>query len=82
MATERTVTGNSEGRAEMGLQAEGSRRYRIVADGYPEHEITVELEKGTKTIERISLTPIISEAVKKEIEETAATEAKELMIEK
>lgn len=71
LETERTVT-SVAGRAEMGLQAEGSKQYRIVADGYPEQTITVDVKAGTKSIERISLAPFVGAAAKAEIEETAA----------
>lgn len=71
LETERTVT-SADGRAEMGQQAEGSKQYRIVADGYPEQTITVDVKAGTKSIERIALTPFVSAAAKAEIEETAA----------
>ncbi|MEO5569868.1 MAG: hypothetical protein ABIT08_17490 [Bacteroidia bacterium] len=70
--TERTVTANAEGRAEMGQQAEGSNSYRIVADGYEEKTITITVAAGTKTIQKFSLKPLVSEAAKAEIAGSAA----------
>ena len=43
LETERTVTADNNGRAEMGQQAEGTKNYRIVADGFPEDTISVAL---------------------------------------
>ena len=53
-------------------EASGSKKYRIVADGYPEDIITVDVKTGTKTIQKISLNPLISEAAKAEIDATAS----------
>lgn len=61
VSTERTVTGDDEGRAEMGQQAAGSTTYRIEANGFPEHLFTVNLETGTKLIKKISLMPLVVE---------------------
>ena len=70
--TNRTVTA-VDGRAEMGQQSAGTdKQYRIVADGYPETIISVSVNTGAKVIERISLTPILSEAARAEIAETAS----------
>lgn len=68
--TERTVTANSDGRAEMGQQAGGTNRYKIVADGYEEKIITKDMTAGVKMIEKISLTPLISESSRAAIEAT------------
>jgi hypothetical protein len=51
----------------MGQQASGNNDYRIVADGFEEKTISVDVTAGTKTIQKISLKPLISEAVKAEI---------------
>lgn len=67
-------TGRSEetetGRVEMGQQAEtpeGTKRnYKIMADGYPDKVIEVELNAGAKRIERISLMPLVTAAMKEE----------------
>lgn len=71
LETERTVTADDNGRAEMGQQATGSKQYRVVADGFPEQIITVDVKAGTKTIEKLSLAPIISEAAKAAIENSS-----------
>jgi hypothetical protein len=71
LETNRTVT-SAEGRAEMGQQSAGTgKQYRVVADGYPETILTVNVNTGTKVIERVSLTPILSMAARAEIAETA-----------
>ena len=70
--TERTVTADSKGRAEMGQQAAGINNYMIVADGFPEDTITVDVKAGTKSIQKISLKPLIGEAAMAEIEGTSA----------
>lgn len=77
LETNRTVTAEN-GRAEMGQQSAGTgKQYRIVADGYPETTISIDVNAGVKVIERISLNPIISEAAKAEIEETNPTPTSE-----
>ena len=58
--------------AVMGQQAEGTNRYRIVADGFEEKIITVNVTAGVKTIQKISLNPLISEAAKAEIAGSSA----------
>ncbi|MEO5571525.1 MAG: hypothetical protein ABIT08_14045 [Bacteroidia bacterium] len=61
------MTANADGRAEMGQQASGTNSYRIVADGYEEKTLTVNVTTGTKTIQKVSLKPLVSEAAKAEI---------------
>jgi hypothetical protein len=78
--TERTVTANADGRAEMGQQAGGTNRYKIVADGYEETILTVDVKTGVKTIEKISLTPLISEASRAAIESTPTPSAETVAV--
>ncbi len=69
LETQRTVT-SIEGRAEMGLQAAGeNKQYRIVADGYPEETISVNMNTGTKVVKKLTVAPLISAAAKAELEE-------------
>lgn len=59
----------------MGQQAEVKNNYKIVADGFEERTISVDVTAGTKTIQKISLTPLISEAAKAEIEGSSTSAA-------
>ncbi len=79
LSTERTVSAE-EGRAEMGQQAEGQTQYRIVADGYAEHTITVDVHAGVKTIEHVALTPLISEASREAIAGSATSATPEPVV--
>jgi hypothetical protein len=71
MDTERSIVTDANGRAEMGQQASGSTNYKIVADGFPEEIITVDVQTGTKSIQKITITPLIGVAARAEIASTA-----------
>lgn len=73
METGRTVDA-VDGRAEMGLQAGGQgKHYKIVADGFAEKTITVNLNTGVKVVEHVTVMPLIGAAARAEIAVTAST---------